>query len=135
MALMKWSDTLSVQVHEIDEQHQKLIALINQLHEAMLQKQTKQVISQTIDELAAYTVYHFQYEEKYMQQFKYPGLITHKHEHESFVNKVDSFQKDYGAGKLGLSMEVMAFLQDWVTNHIKGTDKGYTETFNKNGLK
>jgi len=134
MAFMKWSDDLSVQIKEIDQQHQRLIDLINQLHEAMIQKQAKQVISKIIDELAAYTVYHFQTEEKYMEQFKYKGMVSHKNEHEMFVKKVGSFQKDYEAGKLGLSLEVMKFLQDWVSNHIKGIDKKYTETFKDNGL-
>ena len=131
---MKWSDNLSVQVKEIDQQHQKLIELINNLHEAMLQKQTKQVISKILDELAAYTVYHFQNEERYMEKFNYSGLLSHKIEHESFVNKVEEFQKNYEAGKLGLSMEIMAFLKDWVSNHIMGTDKKYSETFHQNGL-
>lgn len=134
MPIMKWSDDLSVKVQEIDEQHQKLIYLINTLHEAMLQKQGKQVTEKIIDELAAYTVYHFSAEEKYMKSFNYPGYLGHKKEHDSFVNSVDSFQKDFIAGKLGISLEIMTFLRDWVTNHIKGTDKKYSDTFIKNGL-
>ncbi|PKL60662.1 MAG: hemerythrin [Methanomicrobiales archaeon HGW-Methanomicrobiales-4] len=134
MAIMKWSDDLSVQITEIDKQHQHLIDLINKLHEAMLQKQGKQIVNQIIDELAAYTVYHFQNEEKYMQQFKYSGLLVHTHEHETFVKRVDSFQKDYEAGKLGLSIEIMTFLRDWVKNHILVTDKKYMPTFRENGL-
>ena len=134
MSIMKWSDDLSVQVSEIDQQHQRLIELINKLHEAMLAKQGKQIVSQILDELAAYTVYHFQAEEKYMQQFKYPAYLGHKKEHEGFVHEVEKFQKDYETGKLGLSLEIMAFLRDWVTNHIKGTDKQYTTTFKQHGL-
>lgn len=131
---MKWSDDLSVQVDEIDGQHKKLIDLINKLHDAMLTKQGKQIVSQIIDELAAYTVYHFQTEEKYMLQFKYPALTRHKKEHDNFVNTVDTFHKDYEAGKLGLSIEIMTFLRDWVSNHIKGTDQQYITTFKQNGL-
>ena len=131
---MKWSDELSVKITEIDTQHQRLIDLINNLHDAMLAKQGKQIVSQIIDELAAYTVYHFQTEEKYMQKFAYPKFLAHKKEHESFVTKVESFQKDYEAGKLGLSLEIMSFLRDWVTNHIKGTDMQYIDTFKNNGL-
>jgi len=134
MSIMKWSDDLSVQVAEIDQQHQRLIDLINKLHEAMLAKQGKQVVSQIIDELAAYTVYHFQAEEKYMQQFKYTSYLAHKKEHEGFVQEVEKFQKDFDAGKLGLSLEIMNFLRDWVTNHIKGTDKRYSAVFKENGL-
>jgi hemerythrin len=134
MSIMKWSDDLSVQVKEIDQQHHRLIDLINNLHEAMLAKQGKQVVSKIIDELAAYTVYHFQAEEKYMQQFKYVSYSTHKRQHEGFVQEVEKFQKEFEAGKLGLSLEIMTFLRDWVTNHIKGTDKQYTTLFKENGL-
>jgi hemerythrin len=134
MSIMKWSDDLSVQVAEIDQQHQRLVALINKLHDAMLAKQGKQVSSEIIDELAAYTVYHFQAEEKYMQQFKYTKYVEHKKEHSGFVQEVEQFQKDFDSGKLGLSLEIMTFLRDWVTKHIKGTDKQYSAVFKANGL-
>jgi len=134
MPIMKWSDDLSVRIAEIDQQHQRLIDLINNLHDAMLNKKGKEIVSQIIDELAAYTVYHFQTEEKYMKQFNYLGQISHKREHDSFISKVDSFQKDYDAGKLGLSLEIMTFLRDWVTGHIKGTDKKYSDIFTAHGL-
>ena len=35
MALIEWSDDLSVKVKELDVQHQKLIAMINDLNDAM----------------------------------------------------------------------------------------------------
>ncbi len=134
MAFIKWSDSLSVHVAEIDAQHQKLIGLINTLHDAMLEKKSKEILSKILDDLAAYTVYHFSTEEKYMEQCAFPGFSSHKKEHELFVSKVDSFIKDYQDNKLGLSIDLMNFLRDWVSNHIQGTDKKYTDTFNKNGI-
>lgn len=79
-------------------------------------------------------VYHFKTEEKYMQNFKFTGYQAHKKEHEGFVNKVDAFQNDFDEGKLGLSIEVMTFLRDWVLKHIKETDKKYIDIFKENGL-
>ena len=35
MALITWTDNLSVSVTEVDEQHKKLVAMINELNEAM----------------------------------------------------------------------------------------------------
>lgn len=134
MVLMKWSDDLSVQVTEIDNQHKKLIDIINSLHEAMLEKKSKEMLAGILDELAAYTVYHFSTEEKYMTEFNYIGLLSHKKEHDAFVSKTESFISAYQSNKLGLSMELMSFLRDWVSNHIKGTDKKYSGVFNKNGL-
>lgn len=134
MAFLKWSDSLSVHVAEIDEQHQKLIQLINTLHDAMLEKKGKDVLAGILDELAAYTVYHFSTEEKYMENCKFPGLVFHKKEHDTFVGKVDSFIKDYQANRLGITIELMTFLKEWVSNHIQVTDKKYSDTFNKNGI-
>ncbi|HOJ97589.1 MAG TPA: bacteriohemerythrin [Methanospirillum sp.] len=134
MAFIKWSDSLSVHVAEIDEQHQKLIHLINTLHDAMLEKKGKEVLADILDQLAAYTVYHFSTEEKYMEQCNYSGFLLHKKEHDSFVDKVDNLIKDYQANKLGITIDLMNFLRDWVSHHIQVTDKKYSETFNKNGI-
>jgi hemerythrin len=131
---MEWNAELDVRVREINEQHKKLIDLINKLHDAMRTGQGKQVLGATLQELAAYTVYHFQTEEKYMQQFKYPGYLLHKSEHTAFVKKVTDFQKDFASNRLGVTLELMNFLKDWVNNHIKETDKQYSALFNKNGL-
>jgi hemerythrin len=135
MVLFTWSDDLSVRVNVIDDQHKKLVALINTLHDAMRAGEGKLVLDKTLNELAEYTVYHFQAEEKYMQQFHYPNYLQHKAQHDAFVKKVVDFKKDYDAGRLGLTLDLMKFLRDWVENHIKSTDKGYTALFLKNGLK
>lgn len=134
MAIIKWTESLSVGVAEIDEQHQNLINLINSLHDAMLKRQGKEVLADILDKLAAYTVYHFSTEEKFMEQCNYQGLYYHKKEHEKFVDKIDSFIRDYQADKLGLTIELMAFLKDWISNHILVTDKKYAALFNEKGI-
>ncbi|HPY60642.1 MAG: hemerythrin family protein [Methanomicrobiales archaeon] len=134
MTFIKWTDSLSVGVAEIDEQHKNLINLINSLHDAMLKRQGKEVLADILDKLAAYTVYHFSTEEKFMEQCNYQGLYYHKKEHEKFVDKIDSFIRDYQADKLGLTIELMAFLKDWISNHILVTDKKYAALFNEKGI-
>ena len=62
------------------------------------------------------------------------GRSSYKKEHERFVEKIESFIRDYQANKLGLSIELMTFLKDWLTNHIMITDKKYTAVFNENGI-
>ena len=131
---MEWTDELGVRVTEIDDQHKKLIGLINKLHDAMRAGQGKQALEGTLQELAAYTVYHFQNEERYMQQFSYPGYLRHKAEHAAFVKKVTDFQKDFSHNRLGLTVDLMNFLKDWVNNHIRETDKQYSALFNEKGL-
>lgn len=41
MSLIQWDDNLSVNISTFDNQHKKLILMINELHEAMAQGQGK----------------------------------------------------------------------------------------------
>lgn len=131
---MNWSDNLLVGVSEVDRQHKQLVVQINALHDAMRSGQGKDALETTLGERAAYTQYHFTAEEQYMQKFGYPGYAAHKTEHDAFVAKVAGFRKDYAAGKLGLSIEVMKFLRNWVTGPIRGSDTHYPACFREHGL-
>jgi hemerythrin len=135
MSLINWDPSLSVGVAEIDKQHQKLIGMINDLNDAMKQGKGKEALRQIVDELMSYTVTHFRAEEKYFTQFGYPEAEAHKNEHAAFVNKVADFREKFMKGNLGLTVEIMNFLRDWLKRHIQGTDKRYGPFFNAHGLK
>ncbi len=134
MALIDWSDEMSVGVKEIDAQHQKLVKLINELNEAMSEGKSKQVLGDILDELIEYTDTHFSTEENYMSEFDFDGLEEHKRAHAGFVKKVTDFQSKFEEGKLLLSVKVMNFLKDWLTDHIAGMDQKYSECFLEHGL-
>ena len=135
MPLIQWSDALSVNVKEIDLQHQKLVGMINDLNDAMREGKGKEVLGKTINELVSYAAAHFRLEEKYFDQYSYPETAAHKMEHTAFVQKVTEFKSGFDKGTLGLSMQVMGFLSDWLQKHIKGNDKKYSAFFNSKGLK
>lgn len=135
MALIQWSPEYSVKVGEIDQQHQKLITMINELNDAMLRGKGKEVLARIIDGLIAYTQAHFSKEELYFDKYKYPDAIAHKEEHKAFVKKVTEFREAFQKNSMNLTINVMDFLSDWLKKHICGTDKKYSDFFNKNGLK
>lgn len=135
MALIEWNDSFSVGVVEIDGQHQKLVTMINDLNDAMRQRKGKDVLGNIVNGLVSYAGTHFRTEEKYFDQFGYPEANSHKQEHADFVNKVAEFKDGFDREKLGLSIEVMQFLSNWLQNHIKRIDKKYSLFFNEKGLK
>jgi hemerythrin len=135
MAVMQWNANLSVGVAVIDNQHQRLLAQINELSEAMKQGKGKEVLGKTLTNLISYTVTHFQTEEKYFDLFRYPEASIHKREHVAFVKKVSDFKEGFEKGKLSVTIELMDFLSDWLKDHIQGTDKKYSQFFNAKGLK
>jgi hemerythrin len=126
MAFYDWQESFSVGIKEMDDQHKKLIAIINHLHEAMISGQGKSEIGKIIEEMLEYTKFHFTAEEALMTEYKYPGLPVQKNEHSAFIKKTQAFQSDLESGKLALSLEVSTFLKDWLTNHIMINDKKYS---------
>lgn len=134
MSIFKWNDIYSVKVTEMDDQHKKLLDLINQLHDAMLQRRAKEVQKRILDQLITYTKTHFGNEERLMKHHSYPGLPEQLTQHEIFVDKLRNWLDDYKEGKLTLSLDMMNFLKDWLINHIQKIDKKYSDFFNQKGV-
>lgn len=134
MAFVIWEDTMSVNVKEIDDQHKKLISLINELHEGIQSGEQKDISGYTLEELINYTRYHFSAEERRMKQFSYIGYLEHKHEHDELTGNVMSLKEKYDKGDSAVAGELSSFLKDWLRNHILGTDKKYTAFFNSKGI-
>lgn len=134
MPLIQWNDRLQMQIREIDLQHQKLVTMVNGLGEAMRQGKGKEVLSQILAGLTAYTKTHFSTEEKYFAQFSYPQSAEHRQEHAAFVQKVSQFISDFGTGRVGVTSQVLNFLSDWLVQHIQGSDRQYAPLFKQNGL-
>jgi hemerythrin len=135
MPLIQWNPSYSVKVGEIDSQHQKLIVMINELNDAMLKGKGKDILSPIIDGLIAYTQVHFSKEELLFDKYQYPDAAAHKAEHVAFVKKVSDFRDGFRKGQMNLTINIMDFLSDWLVKHICGTDKKYSDFFNKNGVK
>ncbi len=125
MPIISWSDSYSVNVPKIDAQHKKLFVLINDLHEAMSQGKGKDALGAILDGLLDYTRVHFADEEKMLAKVNYPDLPAQKAEHAAFILKISELQTDFRAGKAAMTMPVMAFLKDWLVNHILKNDKKY----------
>ena len=135
MALFVWNDTYSVQVGSIDEQHKKLFNIINQLHEALGAGKGQATVKTILKELVDYTVTHFHAEEALLEKQAYPNLAVHRLEHKNLVDKIKKFQSEYETGQLGMAVQVMNFLQDWLKSHILKTDEQYSPFLNSKGVR
>lgn len=130
---MKWGAKFELGIPSIDKQHKNLVNMLNKLFHAM-QKEDNSAIGNILNELAEYTVYHFQTEEKYFDQYNYPETEEHKKIHAHLVEKVLEFKQKFESGEELLSHELMNFLKDWLTNHICFTDKKYAPFLKEKGV-
>lgn len=125
MAFYSWTDNMQIGIASIDDDHKRLVRLIDGLHEAMAKGHGKAVLGATLDELIHYTKDHFQREEQLMQRAGYHGYEEHKREHDQLVKEVLALRERFQAGNGMLSVQVLGFLRDWLTTHIMRSDKRY----------
>ncbi len=134
MALFVWSDKYSVNIKEIDEQHKKLVDMLNELHDSMKAGKGKEVLGSIFTGLIQYVGTHFATEERLMSSNAYPEYAAHKAEHTKLTQKALELQKNFQEGVPVLTVELMNFLKDWLQTHILGTDKKYGPFLNSKGV-
>jgi hemerythrin len=132
--LFTWEDSFSVNISVIDMQHKKLVSMVNDLHQAMVEGSGREKLGTILSNLVGYTRGHFITEERLMQTHAYPDFLAHKSEHEHLTEKVMDLQCRFRSNEVGLTIEVMEFLKDWLRHHILGSDKKYSPFLNAKGV-
>jgi len=131
VAYFSLTEDLKVGNSFIDQDHQKLVDLVNQLHTAMAAGHGKDVLGKILAELIRYTREHFKREEEHMQRIAYPGYAAHKQEHDTLIREVVELQNKFNAGNGMLSVQVSTFLRNWLVNHIMKVDKDLATAIKK----
>lgn len=125
MDKIEWKPEFSVGVAEIDEQHQKLYAIINKLRNARRESLDYKAILFILSQLVDYSDYHFRTEDNYMIEYSYPLLIPHRKEHLAYIKKTGDFIIALENDKTALSEDIFKFLCEWWQNHIINSDLKY----------
>jgi len=134
MSLMTWNSSLSVKVQLFDDQHIKLVAMVNDLYDAMKEGNGNEVLGKILQGLIGYTSSHFSDENRLMVANAYPDAAAHKAEHKRFVKQVLEIQQQYSSGQAVQTLEVLLFLKEWLMKHIQGDDRKYGAFLNSRGV-
>ena len=129
MDLIKWDESLSVGIVKIDDQHRKLIRMINDLNLAMNTGKSRKMLGSVLSDMIEYAQIHFQTEEEYFARYNYVEKSKHEREHGGFISKVFDFNEKFDQNKEEITTEVLDFLSNWLVNHIKGSDMKYKGAF------
>ena len=132
---VEWKDSYSVGIDSIDQQHRKLLNLINQLQTAVDYSTGELFEREALDELVEYTKTHFSYEEGLMKDNDYPDFVAHKAQHEKMFKKVSEVLSEYENDKDTAMANAASYLKDWLVHHINGTDKEYSSYLIERGVK
>ncbi len=119
----RWTERYSVNIAAIDDQHKRLFTIINELNDALAHGEGAAVAEPVLQKLVDYAQVHFAAEEALLEEYKVPATGAHRAEHDKFTQSMAKFRKDFQAGKSGVSVSLMLFLQAWLKEHILVNDK------------
>jgi hemerythrin-like metal-binding protein len=134
MEIISWRNEFSVGVKEMDEQHKKLIGMINKLIEEQKVLTEPQTIADLLIKMTDYAQVHFRAEEYLMAEYDYEHKTEQERQHQEFIDKTIAF---YSASDLGpnlLSTALLDYLRTWLIGHILKEDMKYKEFFKSKGL-
>jgi hemerythrin-like metal-binding protein len=121
-----WKDEYSVGIDSIDQQHKKLVNLINHLTTAVDYSTGEEYEREALAELVDYTKTHFTYEEGLMEDNGYPDFEPHRKQHRAMIDEVDAILAEYEKDQEQAMRRACDYLKDWLVKHINGTDKQYS---------
>ncbi len=132
--MIEWEDKYSVGISMIDEEHKKLIGILNKAIFAKEHNDNPEEIKEVLREMTKYALTHFATEETYMNEFNYPEYQDHKEEHRDFSIETIAYRDKVIKGDYQIANEILEYLKWWLINHIQDTDKKYVDCFKENGL-
>ena len=128
-----WSDSYSMGIQPIDDQHKELLLIVNDLFNNNIKDEATERIyfREVIRQAVQYAKNHFSMEEKYMLATEFPGYAAHKKIHEDFILTVIQTARDFDAGKRLILERFAYYLKDWVLTHVAVVDVVYAQYFRR----
>jgi len=141
MKYMEWESGFNLGIESIDQQHRRLVDIINLVYESMHPGAGKDELSTILDkmnskvtaieEMLRYAAVHFKYEEEQMLAADYPGHEKHKKMHNHFANEARIYRDKFDSATEEDTAVMMRYLKDWLRGHILGEDKKYVPYLRK----
>lgn len=134
METINWRNEFSVGIKEMDDQHKKLLAMINRLIKEQKTLTDPKTIADLLTEMTDYAQVHFRAEEYLMAEYGYDQKAQQVAQHQAFIDKTISFYSKTDIGPNILSAALLDYLGTWLIGHILKEDMKYKAFFKSKGL-
>lgn len=126
MQAFVWDRHFDTGLETVDEQHHRLVDLINRLGESLVDGESGSgdALEKVFGELADYANYHFAEEERLMDKARLDPQHTERHRssHRRFIDQVTSMWTSRNASSSPITV-LHDFLVAWLSFHILGEDQ------------
>jgi hemerythrin-like metal-binding protein len=125
LAFLRWDGDLDLGIRSMDQQHCRLVAMVNALYDAHRGRDGAQDVASALAGLSDRFSRHFRSEEEYMAQQGFPGLEEHRRLHAGFTARLQDSRRRHAAGETDVVLDLVLFLRTWLVRHIQGSDAEY----------
>ncbi|MEW6507027.1 MAG: bacteriohemerythrin [Bacteroidota bacterium] len=133
MAFIDFTDSEKVNVQKIDNQHQSMLKIINRIHARITQSKSYDCLKEFSD-LLREVENHFETEERYMKENRFPGYYSHKLEHDRFFNQMVNIFEKMNSGSFSITEDQLNSFKRWFYNHLELSDKKCGAFLNSIGI-
>jgi hemerythrin len=127
-----WLQAYSVHVEEIDREHRVLFSIVNRI--ADLYESGSNDVFPVLQDLVQYAMNHFHSEHTVMLKSSYPAFVKHSKEHNLFIEKAQTFLRDYETKDKQLVYNMLQYFRNWLFQHTTNIDMKYGEHLASKGM-
>jgi hemerythrin-like metal-binding protein len=92
---LEWNEGMSVGIPEIDADHQRFFSLINELNCSITDRMKASEIHRRLQLVIDDTERHFEQEEKFFQEWRYPNADVHTSSHKLVLKMLKNIQNSF----------------------------------------
>lgn len=123
MAYATWKSSLETGDTLVDSEHQEIFSLVNELHDAIVQRRERVAQDEILDSIIARAREHFVHEEALMRSVRYRGLLEQRKLHKAFLAETKRLSAEYECGETLLPITLAMFLHEWLVTHMRIEDR------------
>jgi hemerythrin-like metal-binding protein len=125
MRELEWNEEFSIGLGELDQQHEELFRLLNDIIVRSRTAEHREQILAALDSLISATTDHFSAEERMMREAGFPFMIRHAEEHNALTALVLRFRSQFADTGVQMDDYLLTFLCHWLVDHIRIMDREY----------
>lgn len=129
-----WSDSLSVGVAEMDEEHRRFISRVNELNKAIIQCEAKATVERMMDLMLMEAAHHFRHEEKLLARWKFPDTEAHTAKHAALTAQFERVMKEFAQSDISFVWALKGLhLKQLLVEHLLKEDMKYRDFLTAQG--
>lgn len=127
---IEWNDGMSVGIPEIDDDHKRFAALINELNQSIVDRMDLSEIKERLQIVIDDAVGHFAHEERLFKQWKYPGGDDHANKHAQAIATLQAIREELVINSLEREWIAAGLeIRDILIRHLVTEDMKYADYY------